>query len=174
MEMSDEKALAGLVKPIQGDYDAGKYRDHVLEVYKVYVEMADRISGRRVASNSFFVTLNTALLPIVGYMAICVFITGKKFLGVLIPLAFGGSLLSYMWYRLIQSFAGLNSGKFRVIHAIEKELPVAPYDVEWEVLGRGKDRSKFLPFTYVEAGVPWVFICVYALIVAGTVFFSLR
>ena len=35
-----------------------KYKEHLLEQYKLYVEMADRISGRRQTANSFFLSIN--------------------------------------------------------------------------------------------------------------------
>ena len=37
-----------------------KLPDGLLEQYKIYVEMADRISARRGLANTFFLTLNTA------------------------------------------------------------------------------------------------------------------
>lgn len=38
-----------------------EYKPHLLELYKLYVEMADHISDRREKANSFFLTINTAL-----------------------------------------------------------------------------------------------------------------
>ena len=38
----------------------------LLEQYKLYVEMADRISARRGLTNSFFLTLNTGIVALVG------------------------------------------------------------------------------------------------------------
>ena len=35
---------------------------HLLEQYKIYVEMADRISHRRAVANTFFLTFNTAVV----------------------------------------------------------------------------------------------------------------
>jgi hypothetical protein len=40
-----------------------------------------------------------------------------------------------MWYRLVRSYKDLNSAKFKVIHEIEKSLPISPYDAEWEAVG---------------------------------------
>jgi hypothetical protein len=39
------------------------YQNHILEQYKMYVEMVDRISSRRNLTNIFFLTLNV-LTPI--------------------------------------------------------------------------------------------------------------
>ena len=46
----------------QGEYD----RETILEQYKIYVEMADRISARRSLTNTFFLTLNTAIFAAIG------------------------------------------------------------------------------------------------------------
>jgi hypothetical protein len=40
--------------------------DRLLEQYKIYVEMADRISSRRALTNTFFLTINTAVFALVG------------------------------------------------------------------------------------------------------------
>jgi hypothetical protein len=42
------------------DYDREKYHSHLIEQYKLYVEMADRPSARRVLVNNSFITLTGA------------------------------------------------------------------------------------------------------------------
>ncbi len=39
-------------------------KEIILEEYKLYVEMADRVSARRIETNKFYITLLTALLAI--------------------------------------------------------------------------------------------------------------
>lgn len=139
------------------------YAEHVLEIYRTYVEMADRISSRRVNTNSFFLTLNTAVVGFIGYLA------GTDKLASNDPwlslVAISGIVLSYLWYRIIRSYRGLNSGKFKVIHEIENLLPLRPYDAEWECVGRGKNPKLYLPFTHVEVAVPWVFVTLHFFVV---------
>ncbi len=43
-----------------------QYRADLLDIYKLYVEMADRISQRRQSANSFFLTLNSVIVALVG------------------------------------------------------------------------------------------------------------
>jgi len=144
----------------QDDYPADKLADHRMEQYKLYLEMADRISSRRQTANSYFLTLNTVLLSLVSYLSLG---TEQKKWYWLVAIA--GIVLSYMWYRLIRSYKNLNSAKFKVIHEIEAKLPMAPYDAEWEAIGRGKAPELYLPFTHVEIYVPWVFITLHAAVV---------
>ena len=46
--------------------DGDKDRAATLEQYKLYVEMADRISARRGLTNTLFLTLNTAIFAAIG------------------------------------------------------------------------------------------------------------
>jgi hypothetical protein len=75
-----------------------------------------------------------------------------------------------VWWRIVQSYRQLNSGKFAVILAIEARLPLAPYAAEWEALGRGKDPKRYLPLTHVENWVPGLFGLLYLLLIVVVVF----
>jgi len=47
---------------------------------------------------------------------------------------------------------------------LEKELPAAPYDLEWEKVGKGKNPKLYLPFTHIEKIIPWVFLMFHVLV----------
>ena len=93
------------------------YRDHCLTLYQGYIESADRISERRHGANTFFLTVNTALLGITGYLQAA----GAHLLWLV---ALAGVVLGYTWFRLIKSYRSLNTAKFKVIHEIEQQLPL--------------------------------------------------
>lgn len=135
-----------------------KYQEHLWNQYKLYVEGADKISDRRQKANEFFLTINTALLGFLGLKFI-----QSAFIITLV--CFGAISLCYYWYRLIVSYKNMNGGKFKVIHQIEKNLPLSLYDFEWEMLGRGENKKLYLPFTHIELKIPLVFITLYALII---------
>lgn len=61
-----EKALWNDIRPEDYAGAKEKYQNAVLEQYKLYVEMADRVSGRRALANTFFITLNSGLLVLLG------------------------------------------------------------------------------------------------------------
>ena len=134
--------------------------NHLLEQYKVYLEMADRISARRQTANSFFVTLNTAIIALVGYVNF----GDKDDLAFYWLISIAGMILCFMWYRLIRSYKDLNSAKFKVVHEIETKLPIAPFDAEWEAVERGENPKLYLPFTHIEVFIPWVFFAVHSLV----------
>jgi hypothetical protein len=134
--------------------DKNDHRDHILEQYKIYQESIESISSRRQTANSFFVTINTALIALVSYLHL----GSKTSTEYYWLVALAGIVISYMWYRLIRSYRDLNSAKFKVLYEIEKSLPISPFDAEWEAVGRGKNPDLYLPFTRIEMAIPWVFL----------------
>ncbi len=138
------------------------YKEHCLQIYLMYVEMADRISARRQTANSFFLSLNTVLSSVVGYVQLGG-IEKSEFIFRLI-LSLAGMIICYTWYRLIRSYKDHNSGKFKVIHQMERQLPLKTYDAEWTALGRGKDSRLYLQFTKIEMRVPFIFFIIYAIV----------
>lgn len=135
----------------------GFYKQHIVDIYKFYVEMADRISARRQSANSFYLAVNTT---IVGASA---FFSQDSISGRWL-VAFAGIAIAIMWIRNIQSYKSLNAGKFTVINEIEKLLPISPYTAEWHILGRGTDKKRHVPFHNVEIIVPMIFIAIYAIL----------
>lgn len=143
--------------------DKTLYQNHILEQYKMYVEMADRISSRRNLANVFFLTLNTTILGAIGFLFGKIELVEPRIL-VLFPLI-GIIILTIVWWWLIRSYRNLNSAKFKVVGHLEKCLPSSPYwSAEWKELGEGKDIKKYLPLTVLETYVPIVFGILYIMI----------
>jgi len=163
--LSQENIQKKLIVKSREEYGE-KYFDHLLEMYKLYVTMADNISSRRQTANSFFLTVNTALVALWSSAKHCF---GEQALQFIWLVALCGIVLCYAWYRLVRSYKDLNSAKFKVIHLIEQGLPLSPYDAEWEAVGRGKNKKLYLPFTHIEIYVPWVFLLIHALAILLTV-----
>ncbi len=137
-----------------------KYVDHLLDQYKIYIDSAEKISDRRLKTNEFFLGLNTGLVALLGFV-----LSKTSHIGYILGLSsLAGIAICYLWYRIIRSYKGLNSGKFKVIHAIESRLPLALYDTEWETLGRGENKDKYWPFSHIELSVPWIFMVIYLIL----------
>lgn len=155
--MSDDLRLLSQTKEVYGD----EFENHRFEQYKLYVEMADRISARRMLANSFFVGFHTALIA-----AFTVMLKENTLLPTLMGMTpfLAVIVLCYVWWRVVRSYSQLNSGKFKVVQELEKMLPVAPYDAEWNALGEGKKRKLYLPLTRVENCVPFCFGVLYVLL----------
>lgn len=135
----------------------------LLEQYKTYVEMADRISARRSETNKFFISLLTALLAIVSLTVDND--AFKEYQGfVFIVVSIMGLALNVIWYVNIRSYRQLNSGKFKVIHEMESKLAFPCYQKEWKILGEGQESKKYLQLTRVERFVPFVLAVPYFLL----------
>ena len=133
------------------------YKDHIIDIYKLYVEMADRISQRRMSTNNFFVSVNTFLFVIISFF-------GERNNDILMILVVIGIIFSGAWYYLLKSYRCLNSGKFEVVQEIEKLLPLSPYKFEWEKLGNGKDKKLYWPLSHLEIILPILFGIIYFLV----------
>ncbi len=147
-----------------------KYPDHLIEQYKLYVEMADRVSQRRDQSNRFYVALLGALAAILVIAARFVLSDGGeavKFItaAFLISGVFGAAI-SIIWLVNIRSYRTLNSAKFQVIHELEKEIPFDGYAKEWDILRPPDGSRKYLQLTIIEQFVP-VLVCITFLALAG-------
>lgn len=129
----------------------------VLEIYKMLVEMADRVSERRQSANSFYLSVNTAIIGGAAYLSQSAF--GE--LGTLAVSA-AGIAICFLWVRSVVSYKSLNAAKFEVITALEDRLPVSPFKDEWAILDVDGDGKRHKPFHRTEVLVPVVFMAVHA------------
>jgi hypothetical protein len=132
-----------------------------LDLYRLAVEMADRISARRGIANSFFLTLNTAVVGVLGATHVGWYLAGA------------GIMVSLAWWMLLRSYRDLNRAKFRVILAIEADLPLHIYADEWAAIhgkasgaavaaeSAGTRLAKFRELGVVERIVPVIFASIY-------------
>lgn len=138
------------------------YKEHLFEQYKLYVESVEKTSDRRQHANNYFITINTALISLIGLSF--QFKIFENLAWIKSILALVGIIICVVFWYLIRSYRQLNTGKFAVIHEIEKHLPLALYKYEWEILGEGKDNKKYYPFSHIELLIPWVFGIIYVLL----------
>lgn len=128
----------------------------VLEIYKMLVEMADRVSQRRQSANSFYLTVNTAIIGGAAYLSQSAFGHVGTW-----AVSIAGIAICGLWIRAVVSYKSLNAAKFEVITAMEARLPVSPYKDEWEILDVDGDGKRHRPFHKTEVLVPIVFMCVH-------------
>lgn len=140
----------------------------LIEQYKLYVEMADRIAERRHSTNNFFLTINTALVGILGFI--------DKFPGadthgdkLLWAIAVAGIPLNVLWFQIIDSYKKIAAIKWELVAEIEQHLVVRPYRLEWERAGKGKDAVRYRPFTHIEIAIPWLFVVLHSAILAQAI-----
>lgn len=150
--------MSDLFAKIENEYGAD-YKEHLFEQYKLYVEGVEKTSDRRQHANNYFITINTALISLIGLsFQIKIF---ENLAWIKSILALVGIIICVIFWYLIRAYKQLNTGKFEVIHEIEQHLPLALYKYEWKVLGEGKDNKKYYPFSHIELIIPWVFGIIY-------------
>lgn len=145
-----------------------EYRNHLLAQYQLYVESVEKISDRRQNANNYFITINTVLISFIGVLFQTKIFETVIWIKSLIALV--GIIICVIFWFLLRSYKQLNTGKFKVIHEVEQQLPLAIYDYEWKILEEGKKRNVYYPFSHIEMIIPWVFGTVY--LVLGILFFT--
>jgi hypothetical protein len=146
-----------------------EFQAHLLEQYKLYVEMADRVSSRRVQTASFYTSILSTLLALLSIISNKeIFQEPQSF--VLLTIAILGLCLCLAWAANINSYKQLNSLKFKVIHDMEAYLPYPCYDMEWKILKDDKNRRRYFRLTAIEQyipvvlAVPYLCLLVYSLV----------
>ena len=145
-----------LVYKTKETYDGSLTAD-ILEQYKMYVQSAENVSSRRIATSRYLLTLSAALLVAYGIQLPGL---NQGYWTLTVPVA--GIAVSILWYRLIQSHRNLNTVKFQIIHKLEERLPVALYKHEWQMAGQRRDRS-YTEATRIEMLLPILFVCLHGL-----------
>lgn len=128
-----------------------------LDLYKLGAELADRVSARRASANSYFLTVQTTLIAVVGLLSPELTTDSIK---VRLVVTAAGVLLSACWWMSLRSYRELNSAKFHVLQDMETRLPVRLFADEWSKL-QARPSSLLRP-RYSELGrnervVPWIF-----------------
>lgn len=159
--MSDksDKPLIQHSKETYGD----DFNAHLLEQYKLYVQSADNVSARRIASINYVLAINTAIIALYGVL---VSTSGHTQLLIGVPTI--GTIVSMLWFFIIKSHKDLNTVKFKVIQEIEQHLPSALYEYEWQMLEEGNGKS-YEPITKIEAWIPLAFMIFHAILMTLTI-----
>jgi hypothetical protein len=150
-------------------YDKDKYSAHLLDQYKLYIEMIDRLSARRVLVNNSFITM-------MGAGAIAFAAAPQHFPGAFSALFQLGVttfciLLAVMWRATIRYYRDLSSAKFKVISEMEALLPAQPFKMEWEYLQaaqRATGKKLHRGLATMEMLVPLIAIAIAAIGLVAT------
>jgi hypothetical protein len=120
-----------------------------LEQYKIMVSSTEKVTEQRLKVNNLFFTVTSSILSVA-------FVIGKTFnfsftsvIGIFILTAMS-FLVTFFWEKLINSYGQLNTGKFKVIDKIEKELRTNMFEDEWKILTQ---EIKYKPNTNTETTV---------------------
>lgn len=139
--------------------DNHAWESALLEQYRLYVEMTDRVSQRRGSANVYFLTLNSAAaiaMATLGLMPTDLNPWRLVFPTIILI------ILCVAWFRIVRSYKQLNTCKWTVVGVMEERLPASPWwSAEWQAMGAGKDNTLYKPLTDIEKWVPILFIAAY-------------
>lgn len=160
--MSNSTQTFDISQELWNDHDTDSvnnatYLSMLIEQYKIYVEMMDRINARRVLANVFFLTLHTAILGVLG-LSLSHSPSVPRF-GLLLMTLFGVWILCYAWWRLVQYYRHLSLAKGIVIAELEKRLPCKAMGIA-ETKALAKDRP-YNPLRRMELTLPFIFALLY-------------
>ena len=142
----------------------------VFDIYRLAVEMADRVSARRASANSFFFTVQAGLAVALGAFAINS--NGDEGTApdqfVLTLAAIAGVVIAAAWWLLLRSYRDLNDAKFAVIGQIEStQLAIEAFNDEWNYLKGLRPQRWRLGYSEqgrIERCVPLVFLVLYLIL----------
>jgi hypothetical protein len=129
----------------------------IFEIYKMSVDMADRVSARRANANAYFITIQGALVAALGFLAGRTPAVDDRYLMAITAV---GVLASGTWFLLLRSYRDLNRAKFTVINELETLLPLQPFADEWSELKRDpvrKWRPRYAELGTIERVIPVLF-----------------
>ena len=118
---------------------------HLLEMYKLHTEMADRISQRRGITNNLYISIHTSLIGFLSYL-----FTNINNHTLIILLAVLGFVLSLIWLLNIFSYKKLNTAKFKALDELENNLPINFFKIEYDHY----KKLKRIDFSDIESGIP--------------------
>ena len=144
------------------------------DMYKLAVEMADRVSARRGQANQFYLAIETLLLGVPASITLLLSSSTTACLSPWITLVLGicGLAISAAWWMQLRSYRDLNAAKFKVINRVEADhFTVHPFTDEWDHLKQDEVpswRARYAELGTVERVMPVVFGTLHvALIVIG-------
>ena len=153
----DDKPAQQFLRCDRESYGAS-FTSDLLEQYKLYVQSAENVSARRVASSRYLLTLNAALVALYGVQSAGF---GQSYWTLLVPIV--GIPVSLLWYLIIKSHANLNRIKFDVIHEFEQHLPAATYKYEWHLAEEGQGKT-YIAVTTIERWIPILFAALHVVL----------
>lgn len=164
MGNSQKEATAVEARLFAGEQFGDADRETLFGQYRMLVETSEALVARRQGVNTFFLSVNSAILAVVGLLLRDGEAADLES-AMIVGLGLVGVALCLVWRRLIKSFGQLNTAKFAVILEIEKRLPARVFAAEWASLEHGGTYASFTETESRTAGVFAVFQLV--LVAAG-------
>lgn len=139
--------------------------DMLIEQYKVMLSTSESLIERRQKLTTTYLSIFSALLPVISTMLSFTYF--YLYLGAIL-ISIICIILCVSWRNTIISYGKSNRAKFAILEEIESKLPATMFSSEWFALK--KITAKYKSFTSRETVIPILFIVVYAVLLAISIF----
>lgn len=133
------------------------------EIYKLYLQTAERVSDRRAEANKWMLSVNGTLVSFYSYLSIMPEGNRREWL---VAIAVAGIVICIAWAALLASYRRLNSAKFAVLQELESSMNVQPFRRE-EAVYRAQGRRSL---ARLETIIPGAFVTLYLIFVVLRLF----
>lgn len=140
------------------------YNIHLMEQYKIFLDSTEKLVDRRQLLTTTYLTLVTALVPVVLYLLSCDK-TLLYYANIIITSI--AIYMSYSWEKMIESYGKVSSSKYAILQQIEKELPMSILLAEWAHLS--KKSNNYISFTKREKSFPRIFMAINIVLLIVTI-----
>jgi hypothetical protein len=144
-----------------------KSESTIFDLYKLYVETAEKVSDRRLSANTWMLSVNTALVGLYAFLekGKDIIVSSERHIW-LLAIPFTGLIISLAWLSLLVSYRNLNQAKFHIIHEIEKVLSYRLFFLEEKKL----KEVKHWGLSNIERFIPIAFFVLYLIIAVSSCF----
>jgi len=104
-----------------------------IEQYKIMVSSTEKVTDARMKVNNLFFTITSSILSVAFVLGETYSFVPLSVLAMVVLTALA-LLTTVFWEKLVNSYGKLNTGKFKVIDRIEKELRTNMFKEEWLIL----------------------------------------
>ena len=142
--------------------ERSSHKGELLDQYKMFQKTSEDLVARRQSVSSFYISVNSALVALLGIVLGLVEMPTKIY--VMAFMCLTGVILDISWMGILDAYGTLNAAKLKVINLMEEQLPVALYATEWRVMSDKLNNKKYVSFTNSEKRIPKIFAGVYCTI----------
>lgn len=141
------------------------------EEYKFFAESTQYLSERRQAATQTYLTVNTAIFAVLGFLVKDAGFRGWGLVLVSLPLFLVGVAACLIWYRIITQYKALIGWRYEQLMAIERSQPMEGchqfYVKEWEDFFKPRQGKEWFGFSRLEIWLPRLFLALYLLYAIG-------
>ncbi|HYN90116.1 MAG TPA: hypothetical protein VER55_16395 [Ardenticatenaceae bacterium] len=137
------------------------------EEYKFFAESTEKLAERRQAATQVYLTVNTVIFAIFGFLLKDAGVRGRELLLISLPLLAIGIVACLTWFQTLAQYRALIAWRYEQLMEMERSADLSGghqfYNKEWEDFYRPRQERRAISFTRLELALPCLFIALYVL-----------